>query len=61
MRNKNIFSILGFGCMFLYSFYLLGYSKSNFFKYLLFVGFVFLTIDLIIYIITIIKSKSKQQ
>lgn len=57
IKAQRIFSVIGFFCIFLYFIYVGGSSTSKILKYLLVIGLLFLTIDLIFYIITKLKFK----
>ncbi|GEL05357.1 hypothetical protein HNQ42_002410 [Rummeliibacillus stabekisii] len=60
-KIQNICALLGIVFIFLYVFYVGGYSTGNFFKYYtLILGLSFLTIDLILYMYLYITSKNKK-
>ena len=57
IKLQRKFSWLGLIFIFLYAVYVGGYSNAVIFKYSLVIGVVFLTLDLILYIVNLIRSR----
>ena len=58
LKLQRGFSWIGLFFIFLYVIYVGGYSDSPFFEYSLVIGLGFLTIDLIIYIVNLMRKKA---
>ena len=58
IKLQRGFSWIGLFFIFLYVIYVGGYSNASLFKYSLVIGLGFLTLDLILYIVNIIRKRN---